>query len=194
MSQENVQEAHRTAVRSPVSVRETSRRSLDQRLFLRFPSLGTFSARVFSRLPPASRLRRAQLQRAMRLGVEAYNRRDLTALLSGYHRDAQMELAQEVGGVANSLAQPAFKVSEGLERFWREFFDAWGEFRIEPQEVLDLGDQVVLLGHVVGQGVSSGVRLSDPYAAIFTFEQGKVIKHREYGDHAEALEPVGLRG
>jgi ketosteroid isomerase-like protein len=128
----------------------------------------------------------------MRVGIEAYNRRDIDAVLSAYHPDAQIELAWEGGQVASPLSEPRFSASEGLQRFGREALSAWGEFRIEPLEVIDLDDRAVLLGRVIGQGASSGLRLSDPYAVIFTFERGKIIGHREYADHAEALEAVGL--
>jgi len=44
-------------VRKPLRVREQSRRTLDQRLALRFPRLASASARLFGKLPPTSRIR-----------------------------------------------------------------------------------------------------------------------------------------
>jgi hypothetical protein len=82
MSQENVE-----AVRKPLSARERSSRTLDQRLFLRFPRLAAATFRLIIKLPPGSRLRQAALWRAARLGVEAYNRRDLDAVAIGCHPD-----------------------------------------------------------------------------------------------------------
>ena len=79
MSQENVE-----VVRKPLRVRERSRRTLDQRLSLRFPGLAAAFLRRILKLPPSSRLRQATLWRGVRLGLEAYNRRDLDAVVIGW--------------------------------------------------------------------------------------------------------------
>jgi hypothetical protein len=80
MSRENVK-----VVRKPLQVRERSSRTLDQRLALGFPRLAAASARLLlGKLPPGSRLRQAALWRATRLGLEAYNRRDMEAVGISY--------------------------------------------------------------------------------------------------------------
>ena len=84
MSQKNVQ-----VVRQPVRVSERMGRTLDERLLMRFPRLADAFARLLSTLPPRSRFRRAALGRAVKLGSEAYNRRDLDALLLGYHNELE---------------------------------------------------------------------------------------------------------
>jgi hypothetical protein len=72
-------------VRKPLRVSERSGRTLDQRLSLRFPRLAAAYLRRIGKMPPGSRLRQATLWRGVRLGVEAYNRRDLDAVLIGWH-------------------------------------------------------------------------------------------------------------
>ena len=89
MSQQNVE-----VVRKPLRVREQSSRTLDQRLALRFPSLFPGFARRISSLPPGSRLRQASLWRAARLALEAYNRRDLEAVVIGCHPEFRMNSAR----------------------------------------------------------------------------------------------------
>jgi hypothetical protein len=64
MSEENEE-----IVRKPLQVRERSSRTLDQRLFLRFPRLATASFRLITKLPPGSRLRQAVVWRAARLAL-----------------------------------------------------------------------------------------------------------------------------
>ena len=51
MSQENME-----VVRQPLRVGERSRRTLDERLSLRFPRLVAASSRLIAKLPPRSRL------------------------------------------------------------------------------------------------------------------------------------------
>jgi len=78
MSQENA-----AVVRKPLRVRERSSRTLDQRLAIRFPRLAAACFRLIGKLPPGSRVRQPVLQRAVRLAVEAYNRRDLDTVAIG---------------------------------------------------------------------------------------------------------------
>lgn len=76
-------------VRKPLQVGEGSRRTLDQRLFVRFPRLAAAAFRLIGRLSPGSRVRQVALWRAVRLGVEAYNRRDLDAVVIAYQPDLE---------------------------------------------------------------------------------------------------------
>jgi ketosteroid isomerase-like protein len=40
---------------------------------------------------------------------------------------------------------------------------------------------------------ASGVPLNEPFATVSTMKDGSVISQRQYRDHAQALEAVGLR-
>ena len=73
------------------------------------------------------------------------------------------------------------------------WFGAWGAFRSELHEAIDLGDRGVVLANVVGRGSGSGGVVDQPFAVVFDLEDGRVIRHQDYSDPAEALEAVGLR-
>jgi hypothetical protein len=74
-------------VRKPLRVRERSHRTLDQRLLLRFPRLTAASSRLIGKLPPRSSIRQAAMWRAWQLGLEAFNRRDLAAVVITFRPD-----------------------------------------------------------------------------------------------------------
>ena len=75
-------------VRKPLRVRERSRRTLDQRIGIRFPRLFAAWARlVVGRLPATSRVRQAGVWRGSRHGMEAFNRRDIDAAMTYAHPD-----------------------------------------------------------------------------------------------------------
>jgi ketosteroid isomerase-like protein len=61
------------------------------------------------------------------------------------------------------------------------------------RELIDLGKRFVVLGHTPGRAQSSGVALTETYAAVCTLKDGKLIRQREFVDHTEALEAAGLR-
>jgi hypothetical protein len=72
-------------VRQPLAAREGAGRTLDQRIQLRFPRAATLNALLISRLPPSSGIRQAILRRTAQLSLEAFNRRDLDAVVAGAH-------------------------------------------------------------------------------------------------------------
>lgn len=186
MSEENVE-----AVRTPVRVRERSRRTLDQRLSLRFPGLAAANARLIAKLPPGSRLRRAALSRSVRLASEAYNRRDLDAVVSGCHREFEYFPARN--WVESGLVEPCYRGLEGYRKYIAATSEVWGgENRIEPVELIDLGERFVLLATVPMRAQASGVALTEAFAYVATVKDGRVLRLQEYYDHAEALEAVGL--
>jgi ketosteroid isomerase-like protein len=82
---------------------------------------------------------------------------------------------------------------EGIRAMLAERDEVWGEFRIEPDEFVDAGDRVVVIGRWVGRGRGSGVEVNQPIADVFTLHGGRVVRCQiGYSNRAEALEAVGL--
>ncbi len=179
------------AVRIPLRIRDGKTRALDHRLGIRFPRLAAASFRLTSALPLGSRLRRALLTRAVRLGVEAYNRRDLDAVTIGYQADLEYYPYREF--VESALAEPCYHGPAGYREYIEATYEVWGTgVRLEPTELIDLGDRFVLLADMPMRAEASGVELSQKYAGVSTIKHGRVIRQDDYLDHAEALEAVGL--
>lgn len=159
---------------------------------LRWPWLPAFGACVVARLRPTSKIRQAAIWRAAKQGAEAFNRRDFDAALVGKHPDIEYEPPRdlvEFGGLSAS-----YRGHAGYVHFVEEWLSAWGAFRGEPIELVDLGDRLVLLAEAVGRGKASGVPVRHSYAVVLTLRGGRVIREQYYKDHVQALEAVGLRG
>jgi ketosteroid isomerase-like protein len=179
------------AVRTPLKKRHRSRRTLDQRLVLRFPRLGNASFRLITRLPPTSRVRRAALARAAELALEAFNRRDLAGVLLNTHPD--FEYHAERTWVEAGLVEPSYRGLEGYRRYITTVDEVWaGENTLTPVEVIDLGAQFVMIADAEMRAQASGVPLSQEYAAVVTLQDGMVFRLQEYFDHGAALTAVGL--
>ena len=188
MSQENVE-----IVRKPLQVRERSRRTLDQRLAICFPRPVVAYARLIGQLPPRSRLRQASLWRSVRLALEAYNRRDLDAVAVSFHPDLEYYPYREF--VEAGLAEPCYHGTSGYRTYIEGTYEVWGaDVRLEPTELIDLGDRTVVLADMPMRAQASGVPLGETYACVSTLKDGRVIRQRDFLDHAEALEAVGLSG
>ena len=178
-------------VRRPLRVRERSSRTLDQRLAIRFPRVGAAIPRLVGMLPPASRLRQAAVTRALRLSVEAYNRRDLDAVVIAYRQDLEYYPYREF--VEAALAEPCYHGPSGYRSYIAATYDVWGtDVRLEPTEFIDLGDRLVLLADMPMRAQASGVQLKQTYAGVSTLKHGRVIRQDDFLDHAEALAAVGL--
>jgi ketosteroid isomerase-like protein len=183
-------EENREVVRQPLALRADSRRRLEERLGVRFPGALAFLARVVWRLPPRSGLRRALIRRAVRLGLEATNRRDFQAAFALFHPDIELIAS---GTFITLGYDSVFRGREERIRFQERWHAEWGQFRFEPDELIDLGDRVLVVGRVTGSGLSSGAAVDNDWADLFTISAGKAIREQVFFDHSEALEAAGLR-
>jgi hypothetical protein len=180
-------------VRMPLRTRERSRRTLDQRLSLRFPRLAAASTRLISKLAPRSRLRQALLSRTVQLSVQAYNRRDLEAVVIGWHR--AFEYHPDRDWVEAGLVEACYRGLEGYRKYVATVDEVWGgENYLTEVEVIDLGDRGVILAKAPMRAKASGVRLTETYALVATLKHGRMIHGQEYYDHGQALKAVGLAG
>jgi ketosteroid isomerase-like protein len=79
-----------------------------------------------------------------------------------------------------------------LRRYWDDWHSIWN-LRIEPREMRDLGETVLVLGRLRARGEASGVALEQPVAYVFEFDGGLARRVRAYLDPQVALEAVGLQ-
>jgi ketosteroid isomerase-like protein len=187
MSQRNMQ-----LVRKPLRANPGSGRTLDLRLLLRFPWLAGGYLRLIGKLPPSSRLRQAAVWRGIRLGVEAFNRRDLDVVAIVYHPDLEYYPYREF--VEATLAERCYHGPAGYRGYIRAQSEVWGnDVRLEPTELIDLGDRLVLLADMPMRAQASGVPLAEKYAGVMTLRNGKVIRVEDFLNQDEALEAAGLR-
>ncbi|MEK6328319.1 MAG: FAD-dependent monooxygenase [Actinomycetota bacterium] len=177
-------------VRQSLSARERSRRAPEEWLAPRLPWLFDLGSRILFRLSPRSRIRQKMLARAVCVGQATYNRRDFEALLPLYHRDVEVHSPKE--WVQLGDFDPVYRGHEGLVRFYRQWADAWADNWAGPQELIDLGDRMVLLGEIKARGGASGIEVGQGYAMLWHIRHGKLAREQVFNDPAEALEAVGL--
>ena len=187
MSQENVVRG----VRYPVSLPSESaqRRTPDEHLFVRFPALYRLFAERVLRLPVRSRLRRLMIARSVRRAYRAANRRDFDLLVLPLdpgieYRPAADRLPLDLDSV--------FYGRDGYLTVWRAMVGAFEDIRFEPEEVLDLGDTLLITAVVRGTGSGSGVPVSVQLFQVARLRRGLVVWQRDFGDRSEALEAAGL--
>ena len=105
--------------------------------------------------------------------------------------DPEVEFRGTVGGLQEG--QIAHGQSEIDQTFEAEDLEAWEERRLEAEEFIDAGDNVVVLLHEYRRGRGSGVELETDTAVVCAVREGRVVRIQGYMDRAAALEAAGLR-
>src|SRR5215211_4517583 len=108
MSKENTEvvRAVRIAL-DPLSKGPSQRRTLDDRLAVRFPGVYRRLADAITRLPPRSRLRRLLVARRVRHAYAAANRRDFELVLTGWDPRSEYRPSADLTPPTSSLFSTA---------------------------------------------------------------------------------------
>jgi ketosteroid isomerase-like protein len=188
MSRRNAQ-----PVRLKLSPRQRSTRTFEERLALRYPWFADLLARMIALRPPKSRLRQALLSRTVQNGLAAYDRGDIEAIILAFDPDAEFQAPPDHGQEGILGFRPSYRGHHGYREFDADWRGSWEALRVEPQELIDLGDRLLLLASMTARGRGSGVSISQNVAILQTVDSaGKIIREQRFFDHSEALKAVGL--
>jgi ketosteroid isomerase-like protein len=159
-----------------------------------FPALIPFSTRTILRLPLRSRLRYRLVNYWVRRSYEIVNRRDFDLALAGQHPDVMIRYAPDPGGRIPPDLVGEYHGHDGFREGWRRWLDAFEDLRVEPDEVVDLGGERLLVGiRAVGRGTGSGAEVAQRGFTLYTFREGLVARHEFYADRERAEKAAGLR-
>jgi ketosteroid isomerase-like protein len=121
----------------------------------------------------------------VRAAINAWNRRDWDAALKDAAPSFEFDFSRSMGPGRGmySLGQ--------MPEFFREFSEAWESFRLEADEFIEAGEQVVMTNTLRARG-RDGIELQARSAWVWTIRDGKVLELCLYQERKEALEAVGL--
>jgi ketosteroid isomerase-like protein len=119
-------------------------------------------------------------------GIESYNRRDIEAMLEVWHPEAVWyPFTAQVEG------DDAYHGREGLRRWWANVDATFEEIEASVEDVRDLDDTVLALGHLRAR-FRSGVTLDTEIGWLTRYRDGLGVWGRAYLSHTEALQAAGL--
>jgi ketosteroid isomerase-like protein len=191
MSQENVELVRGVRTKlPPLSEKVRQGRTLDERFFVRFPAAYRLVADRWARLPLRSRLRRLVLARLAGRTLAAVNRRDFDVLFLAIDPGIEYRPAADVRPPGMDAVRHGH---DGYREVWRQMIDSFEDFHAEPEELLDLGDQLLATIQYRGHGTGSGVPVNIPTFQLFRLRRGLVIWQQDFSDRSEALEAAGLK-
>jgi ketosteroid isomerase-like protein len=80
-----------------------------------------------------------------------------------------------------------------MRAYVQDWIDLFDDFRIEPVELIDAGEnRVIAVLRFGGRARRSGVRTDQILGAVFEIRKGKIARGREYATRDQALEAAGL--
>jgi ketosteroid isomerase-like protein len=83
---------------------------------------------------------------------------------------------------------------DGFLTFMEGGREMWSEARLEADELIDVGDQVVVIGTFRARGRASGAEVQQANGTVWTLRDAKVACVRVFMDRDEALAAIGLPG
>ena len=118
---------------------------------------------------------------------EAFNRRDLEAIVRELDEDAHVDFTKSVGP-----ERGVYPGAEGIQRLLDLYWEAFEDIFIDVEDFVDGTDEVVALVVARGRGRGSGVSVEARGPHLWSFRDGKPIRFTLYQEKAEALEAAGL--
>jgi uncharacterized protein len=115
---------------------------------------------------------------AVRSSYEAFARHDLEGALAMMDEDIVWHQAQGLphGGVYHGLATVRENVFDPLDESW------WEGFAATPDEIIGLGDDIVVLGRYTARAKKTGAPLDVPFAHVWRFRDGKAVRFHQFTD------------
>ena len=126
---------------------------------------------------------------AFRRVLEAYNRRDIDAVLDVL--DPMVEIHPLTLAMFGTEAA-WYRGHEGLRQFVRDVDEVLPGIQVEPLEIRDLGERIVANGRLHARGRASGAEVQSPISWLVEFRAGRVMRMTDYLDPKEALEAAGV--
>lgn len=122
----------------------------------------------------------------VRLRNEAFNHKDVEAYLALSDPDVVYDQPRELPGAGS------YRGHEGIREYFANLAAAWEAATAEIEELIDAGDAVVSIGHTEYKGRASGASVDKPFAIVWKFRDGRVVRGEFYFDRAEALAAAGI--
>ncbi len=117
----------------------------------------------------------------LRGAYAAFERGDMTAVADTW--DADIEYAGP--GAAPQRGK------DQVERLFNGMRERWEGLVFSPEEFLEQGETVVVLGHLEGRAKTTGADIKVPFAHVWRMRGGKVHAGRAFTDTAAVADALG---
>jgi uncharacterized protein len=126
---------------------------------------------------------------------DAFNRRDLDGLLSGFHPEIEVDETEDLAYAAALLRVlgPRFVVLSGgyrgheeVKRLFESVWEIAEWFTARPKDFIQIGDAVIVVLRLHARARETGLEGEADTAHLWTMEDGKGRRLRVYADAGKA--------
>jgi len=124
----------------------------------------------------------------LRPAYAALSRGDVDAVLQVCDPGIECQLPE--GGLNTGI----LRGHQAMRAFLEGYIESFESFRMEPEEIMDAGDRVLVFLRVLGRGRGSGIDLEVRPAHLWTVRGGKGVRVEAFTEQSRgaALEAAGL--
>src|SRR3954447_3144880 len=119
---------------------------------------------------------------------EAINGRDIDAMLA--FSDPDIEISPLILKLEGG---DSYRGHEGVRRWWEDLLGVFPDYRIEADEVRDLGNVTVTCARAQAHGVESDALTQQQSWLVTEWHSGKAVWWGNFMSEGAALEAAGLR-
>ena len=120
----------------------------------------------------------------VRASIATYNDEGLEASMPYLHPDIEWFTHADAPDMGR------FEGHDGIRRLAAMLNDVFGEVRLEADQLLDMGDHVVVVGRLQVTGTGSGAATESGRTWVYSLRDGMIVRHLTFATEAEALEAV----
>jgi ketosteroid isomerase-like protein len=121
----------------------------------------------------------------VRRHLDAYLSGDNEAALDAYDPEVEFDVSIRPEG-------RVYRGRDGVIEAERTWKGTWSDLKIEVEEIIGAGENVVVVDRQSGRGRGSGTQFEQQTAWVYTVRGGKITRVVWFPTRAEAIEAAGL--
>ena len=118
--------------------------------------------------------------------IGAFNRRE------GRTFDRLLAADAEIVPVRAVVEGTTYRGRDAGSQYCAAVEDTWESLRWEVDQIREVGDAAVAVGHIRGKGRETGAAIDTSGGRVAQFDDGLITHFRTYTNREEALEAAGL--
>jgi uncharacterized protein len=118
---------------------------------------------------------------------ESFSKGDVTSVLGQMHQNIEW---RETENFIYADRNPYHGPQAVLEGVFMRLASEWADFRVMPEEWLDAGNHIVVLGTYSGRHQETGREVRAQFAHIWGVTHGRVVRFQQYTDTKQFAEAI----
>ena len=114
----------------------------------------------------------------------AFNRGEIPRVLDMLSPDVEIYASPELANAGS------YRGHDGFLAWLERWLDAWESFRVEVDDYIAEGDDVIVVIRQYGRGKGSGLEVQMDAAFMLTVRDGKAVRLHLYPDKGKALQAI----